>query len=318
MSADRPEAPFVVAIAGPTGVGKSALAIQLAESVGGEIVNYDSVQLYRGFDIGSAKPTVAERREIPHHLLDLLEATDEFNAADFQRVADRVTRDIARRGALPILVGGTGFYLRAFLTGLPELPGKAPEIRERLQQIWQRPRGRDRLLNILQRVDPVTHGRIGANDRHRVERALEVWFATRRPISSWDRPGSATPRRVEHLLVALHLDRKLLVERLDRRAEAMFDSGLVEETRDLLSRYPPLARPFASIGYAEAARLLQGELTREDAIRETQRRTRAYAKRQMTWLRAERDVLWISAEADPAAVCDMIIDRIKRRRVQHS
>lgn len=305
--------PFLVAIAGPTGVGKTRLALTLAARTGGEIINYDSVQLYRGFDIGSAKPSAEERASAPHHLFDIVDAEEPFNAADYQRVADAVLRDVTRRGHLPIFVGGTGFYLRAVTAGLPELPGHDPELRRRIQRLWEHPRSRARLHRLLQRVDPITDARIPHADRHRRERALEVWFSARRPISSWDRPTARSAPRVEHLLVVLHLPRETLNARLDRRVVDMYDRGLIEETAQLLSRYSSAARPFASIGYAEAVRVLNGEISREAAIEETQRRTRAYAKRQMTWLRSELSALWIPAEASPHAICEMIEERLHRR-----
>jgi tRNA dimethylallyltransferase len=302
-----------VAIAGPTGVGKTALSIRLAERTAGEIVNFDSIQLYRGFDIGSAKPTLQERATAPHHLIDLLDADTEFNAADYQKAADATLREIARRGHLPIFVGGTGFYLRAVTAGLPELPGRNPEVRTRLARLWEHPRSRERLAALLARVDPVTHARVAGSDRVRRERALEVWFTARRPISSWERPSPLAPARVDHLLVALHLPREVLIGRLEKRVVAMYEGGLIEETEQLLSRYSRAARPFTSIGYAEAVRFLNGEISRDQAISETQRRTRAYAKRQMTWLRGEPSALWISAEAERNAICEVIEEKLHRR-----
>jgi tRNA dimethylallyltransferase len=312
VCADQLE-PFVLAIAGPTGVGKSRLAMLTAQRLAGEIVNYDSVQVYRGFDVGSAKATPEDRAAVAHHLLDIVEADQEFNAADYQKAADAVISSISRRGHLPILVGGTGFYLRAVTAGLPELPGRDPALRARLSRLWEHPRSRERLSKLLAHVDPITHARLAPADRHRRERALEVWFAARRPISSWDRPSAQTPVRVPHLLVALHLPREVLIQRLDQRVMEMYDGGLIEETAALLSRYPPAARPFAAIGYAEAVRFLNKEISRVEAISETQRRTRAYAKRQMTWLRGEREALWISAEAEPNAIVEMVAEKVHRR-----
>lgn len=303
----------LVLIAGPTGSGKSRLALTLARRSGGEVVNYDSVQLYRGFDIGSAKVTGDERRVVPHHLLDVLEATDEFSAADYQRAADRVIADLHRRDTLPVFVGGTFFYLRALLHGLPDLPPADPEVRGRLKALWEHERGRARLHRLLERVDPITHMRLAPADRQRRERALEVWLLTRRPLSSWERPTAGSAVRHRSLMVALELERGVLIQRLDRRVIEMYDGGLLEETASLLSRYPATARPFTSIGYAEAVRHLRGELTRHEAIEETQRRTRAYAKRQMTWLRAERDVLWIHASASHEAMAEMIEETVQRR-----
>ncbi|HEV7922783.1 MAG TPA: tRNA (adenosine(37)-N6)-dimethylallyltransferase MiaA [Thermoanaerobaculia bacterium] len=284
-----------VVIAGPTGSGKSELAIRLAETIGGEIVNFDSVQIYRGFDIGSAKPSAETRARVPHHLFDLIEATEEFNAADYARMARAACEGIEQRGKTPILVGGTFFYLRALLAGLPEMPGRDANIRERIHRIAGKPGGQARLYGWLSKIDPQSGRKIAPADRHRVERALEVWLVTGRPISSWERPTADPNAETPALKMALTLDRPRLVEMLDRRVDAMYAAGLVEETRALLARYPPSARPFTSIGYAEAAAVLAGEMALDAAMAETRRRTRAYAKRQMTWLRSERNVQWLDA-----------------------
>lgn len=285
-----------IVIAGPTGSGKSALALHLAQTLGGEIVNYDSVQIYRGFDIGSAKPSAEERSMVPHHLFDIVEADAEFNAADYGRVAREVCAGIDARGRRAILVGGTFFYLRAFLSGLPEMPGRDETLRSRIRAIARRPRGPERLHRWLTRVDPVSGARIAVGDRHRVERALEVWLSSGQPISSWARDASG---ELPSIKLALAVDRKKLGDALDARVESMYNSGLLEETRALLERYPATARPFGTIGYKEAAAVVRGELALPDAIAETKRRTRAYAKRQLTWLRSERNVHWI-ASADEA------------------
>jgi tRNA dimethylallyltransferase len=285
------EVPIV--IAGPTGVGKSDLALRIAENAGGEIVNYDSVQIYRGFDIGSAKPSAAVRVRVPHHLFDIVDADDEFNAAAYTVLAREACEEIAARGKRAILVGGTFFYLRALLHGLPEMPGRDPRVRERLRNIAGRPRGGERLHRWLAAVDPESGRKIAAADRHRVERALEVWLISGRPISEWERPGSSGGEEMAAVRIGLRMERSRLVALLDKRVTAMYAAGLVEETRALLQRYPRSARPFGTIGYAEAAAVVMGEMNPDAAVAETRRRTRAYAKRQMTWLRSERNVQWI-------------------------
>ena len=230
----------MLVIAGPTGVGKSDLALRLAESADGEIVNFDSIQLYRGFDIGSAKPSKEARARVPHHLLDVIEADQEFNAGEYARIAHPVIDDVIARGKLPILVGGTFFYLRALLAGLPKLPGRNEKIRKRLKNI--RP---ERLHRWLVKVDPQSGRSIAPGDRHRVERALEVWIMSGQPISHWERPVDEMPSTK----IALSLDRKVLNDALDARVAEMYARGLVEETRALRQRYPPSARPFTAIGY---------------------------------------------------------------------
>jgi len=280
----------LVVIAGPTGVGKSDLALRLAETIGGEIVNYDSVQIYRGFDIGSAKPSADARRRVPHHLYDIVEADREFNAADYARMARPLCQEIIVRGRTPILVGGTFFYLRSLLAGLPEMPGRDENLRDRIRRIAQRKRGAERLHRWLSRVDPQSGRKIAPADRHRVERALEVWMTGGRPISEFERQSE-----MPSIKLALSLDRQTLTTALDRRVEEIYSAGLIDETKRLLDSYPRSAKPFSTIGYREAAAVASGELALEQAIAETRRRTRAYAKRQMTWLRAERNVHWIDA-----------------------
>lgn len=283
--------PSLIVVAGPTGSGKSDFALRLAETLDGEIVNYDSVQIYRGFDIGSAKPTVEQRRRVPHHLYDIVDADDhDFNAVDYAKRAREVCADIQARGKRVVLAGGTFFYLRALLSGLPEMPGRDEPLRTRIRAIAARPRGPERLHRWLSKIDPRSGRKIAPADRHRVERALEVWITSGKPISSWERDGDDELPSVK---LALDLERKQLAAVLDARVEAMFRDGLIEETRALLGRYPATARPFGTIGYKEAAAVIRGELPETDAIAETRRRTRAYAKRQRTWLRAERNVHWL-------------------------
>ncbi|HEX3109951.1 MAG TPA: tRNA (adenosine(37)-N6)-dimethylallyltransferase MiaA, partial [Thermoanaerobaculia bacterium] len=235
----------MIVIAGPTGVGKSELALRLAETVGGEIVNYDSVQIYRGFDIGSAKPSREVRDRVPHHLFDIVDATEEFNAADYARLARPTCEAIAARGKVPILVGGTFFYLRALLTGLPEMPGRDEELRARLGRIAQAGRGPARLHRWLSKIDPQSGRKIAPADGHRVERALEVWIRSGRAISSWERATEETPE-LKVLKLAITMERPRLVAALNARVEAMYTTGLIEETRALLERFPREARPFGT------------------------------------------------------------------------
>jgi tRNA dimethylallyltransferase len=281
-----------IVIAGPTGAGKSELALRLAEAVGGEIVNYDSVQIYRGFDIGSAKPSVLARARVPHHLFDVVEAEDDFNAATYAKRAAAVCAEIELRGRRPILAGGTFFYLRALLSGLPEMPGRDEAVRARIRAIARQPRGQARLHRWLSKTDPQSGRKIAPADRHRVERALEVWVVSGRPISSWERPAGQGTEEMPSIKIGLTLERQRLIEALDRRVEGMYTAGLVAETAGLLAHHPSTARPFSVIGYKEAVAVLAGELSEDEAIIETKRRTRAYAKRQMTWLRSERNVHW--------------------------
>jgi tRNA dimethylallyltransferase len=288
-----PEQPVVV-IAGPTGVGKTELSVALASRAGGEIVNYDSIQLYRGFDIGSAKPSLSLRARIPHHLFDIVDPTEEMNAAQYASLAGATSSEIASRGGHAVLTGGTGFYLRAFLSGLPEMAPRDEETRVRVRRIRERKGGEQRLYRMLQRVDPASATRLAPGDRHRIERALEVYMTTGLPISAWPRPVAGTPKRPA-TVIALGLERSILVRRLDARVDAMYENGLIEETHSLLDRFPASCRPFSAIGYAEAVQVIIGKVDRSSAIAETKRRTRAYAKRQMTWLRGEPGIVWLDA-----------------------
>lgn len=301
----------VVVIAGPTGVGKSETAVELALRVGGEIVNYDSVQVYRGFDIGSAKPDRELQARVPHHLLDAVEATESFDAAEFATRAGKICDRLLADGITPILVGGTGFYLRALLGVLPDLPGRNEPIRGRIQSIWQRQGGPRWLFHMLQRVDPLTAARVSRNDRHRVERALEVWLQSGRPISTWTRP-SPLARRYAARKFALSIDRADLVRRLDERVDRMFDRGLTDEVLRLLELMPRTTHALQTIGYREAVAYVMGEVTLEEAKQEARRRTRAYAKRQMTWLRGEADVEWIDASGGPLAAAARIVAALGR------
>jgi tRNA dimethylallyltransferase len=303
-----PDEPLIV-IAGPTGSGKSALAMELALRIGGEIVNYDSVQIYRGFDIGSAKPSAEDRARVPHHLIDVIDPDAEFHAADFARLARPAIDDIHSRGRRAILVGGTGFYLRALLSGLPEMPPRDEALRERISAIRDRKRGSLWLWRLLQRVDPITAKRVSPADRHRVERALEVYLSSGKPISTWTAPVAGSDI-VAAQKFALRLERARLIERLERRVDAMYDDGLIEETRALLARWGGSCRPFSSIGYAEAASVIGGGINEKEAREETKRRTRAYAKRQMTWLRGEAHVTWLDASADIPSLVEEVVGRI--------
>jgi tRNA dimethylallyltransferase len=284
--------PKLIVIAGPTGTGKSELALRLAQHLGGEIVNYDSVQIYRGFDIGSAKPPRAQRELVPHHLFDILDADQEFNAADYGRLARATCDAIHARGGRAILAGGTFFYLRALLSGLPEMPGRDEAVRARIRRIASTPRGSGRLHRWLSKIDPRSGRKIAPADRHRVERALEVWITSGRPISSWE---PETDEELPSIKLALELERKRHAAILDARVGAMFAGGLVEETRALLEHFPAEGRPFGTIGYREAVAVVRGTMSEAAAIEETRRRTRAYAKRQRTWLRSERNVHWLDA-----------------------
>jgi tRNA dimethylallyltransferase len=288
----------LVAIVGPTASGKSALALSLARAVPAEIVSCDSLQVYRGLDIGSAKPTPAERREIPHHLIDVVDPDQDFSAADYARLARAALLEISARGRLPIVVGGTGLYLRALLRGLFAGPSRNPRLRERLQKVAAR-RGDAALHRLLARVDPEAAARIEVRDRVRVIRALEVWRASGRPLTTHHRGGTEPLAGYRWLAFGLAPSREELRAAVEARTRAMFAAGLVEEVRGLLARYPATLRALAAIGYRQAAAVVRGEWTVDQAQRDMVKSTMRYAKRQRTWFRHQEDVRWFE-RADQA------------------
>ncbi len=292
MALDTAAWPLIVVL-GPTGAGKSELALVLAEAVGGEILNCDSIQVYRRLDIGSAKIPALARRGIPHHLLDIIDIDEELTAGAYSRLAREVLAGVRSRNRVPIVAGGTGFYLRALLDGLSPAPRRDEPLRARLAAIAERRAGA--LHRFLRMHDPDTARRIHSNDRQKLIRAVEITVLAAQPVTSVQ---SAPRNRLEGFAVlklGLAPQRDALNERLNQRAAAMFRNGLLEETKALLdSGVSPEAKPLGSLGYKQAVKVLRGELAVEDAIRECQIRTRQYAKRQMTWFRAERDVHWLT------------------------
>ena len=284
--------PLLLVILGPTGSGKTALSIALAEQFRGEIVNCDSVAMYREFDIGTAKPSPAERAKVPHHLFDFFDPTQEMTAGEYARQARRVIAEINARGHLPIVVGGTGLYLRALLEGLFAGPERSEQLRERLRERAAE-RGSAHLHRILQRLDPASAGNIHSNDLPKLIRAIEVCLASRQKLSELWQRGRDPLRGFRILRVGLDPERSQLYERINERARQMFEMGLVQETQQLILRYGPRARPLTSLGYRQAVQLLRGELSRDEAVHAAQQGHRNYAKRQMTWFRREPDVIWL-------------------------
>ena len=303
----------LVAIVGPTAAGKSALALFLAEYGSGEIINYDSVQLYQGFDIGSGKMPPGERRGLAHHLLDILEPDQVFTAGDYRRAALIVLDDIRRRSRLPILVGGTGLYLRALLLGLFEGPPRSEELRMRLRRMVER-RNPQFLHRLLARLDPDRAGQIEWPDTQKVIRAIEVCLLARQPMSRLLESGRAGLRGFRIYKIGLNPPRQALYERINLRVEQMFVTGLLEETRAMLAR-PDAERfkPLEAVGYRQACEVLRGSLSVADAVRATQTATRHYAKRQLTWFRRETDVTWFEGMGDAAEVQQQVLDWLGRQ-----
>lgn len=297
VSAARTVDPLVVLILGPTGSGKTALSLALAERFDGEIVSCDSVAVYRGMDVGTAKPSITERARIAHHLVDVASPDEPFTAGAYSRAARTMLREIAGRGHLPIVTGGTGLYLRALTEGLFSGPERHESLRARLRARAQT-RGSAWLHRILERLDAMSAARIHANDVPKLIRAIEVCVAARRPMSEALSRDPLTGFRL--VRIGLNPPRAQLYARLNERCAQMFAAGLVEETRGLVERYGRV-KAFDSLGYRQALGVIDGNLTLEAALAAAQQGHRNYAKRQLTWFRREPDVHWIEGFGDEAA-----------------
>lgn len=292
--------PLLVVIAGPTGSGKTALSLALAEHLGGEIISCDSVAVYRDMEIGTAKPSLAERARVPHHMIDVVTPDVEYTAGDYGRAARVAVAQIHAHGKVPIVAGGTGLYLRALLEGLSPVPARDEALRERLRKRAEE-RGAEYLHRMMARLDPEAAARIHANDVPKVLRAIEVCLLERRPMSESWREAQPEPLRGFHIVqIGLNPDRKALYERLNARAASMFADGLVEETRSLVATYGRDCRALTSLGYAQALAEIDGTLTREQAIAAAQQGHRNYAKRQWTWFRKTASMQWINLFGDVA------------------
>jgi len=304
----------LIAVLGPTATGKSALGIAIAERFNGEIINCDSTAVYRGFDIGTDKVPLHERRGIPHHLIDIVDPNEEYTAAQFGRDAAATIADIHVRGKLPILVGGTGFYYRALTRGLFPGPGKDAELRRRLERIAER-KGVERLHRMLARVDPESAARIQPRDLMRLVRALEVYFQTGKPLTAhFENTVSPLSKDVQVGAVALRMPAAWLADRLAARVDAQFESGLLDEIRMLLaSGVPPDARPFGGLVYRQAIEHLRGmrdEAATRNLIAQENRR---YARRQLIWFRKEPNLVWFDGPGTNADVQDSVIKELAAR-----
>ena len=302
MTVSAKTEPLLVAILGPTASGKSALAVALAQRFGGEIVSCDSVAVYRHFEIGTAKPSPQQRALVPHHLLDGAEPNQPFTAGEYSRQARAAIREITQRDKLPIVVGGTGLYLRALLEGLFPGPERSEPLRERLRARAEQ-RGSAHLHRVLRRLDPLVAEKIHANDAAKLIRAVEVCLASRSRMSElWQQRDPLRGYRI--LRIGLAPARQELYARINARAQQMFDDGLVEETKALVDRYGGRKNAAAldSLGYRQAGQFLRGELSLEEAIGAAQQGHRNYAKRQMTWFRREPEVRWLDGFGDDAEI----------------
>ena len=296
MDTISPKKPPVLVICGPTGIGKTTAAIAAAEAFGGEIISADSMQVYRYMDIGTAKPTIEERACAPHHLIDVVDPDEEFDAAHFSRVAREIAVAIDRRGAVPIVAGGTGLYIKAMLYGLFRAEPPDPLTRQRLRQEAAED-GPEALHRCLAAIDAQAAGRIHPHDMFRIIRALETAAATGESITEHHRRHGFRESPFRVMKIGLEMDRQSLYGRIDRRVDAMIDAGLLDEVRGLLSRgYGEDLKSMQSLGYRHMVDFTAGRLTWEEAVRTLKRDTRRFAKRQLTWFRADKEIVWSAPE----------------------
>jgi tRNA dimethylallyltransferase len=290
--------PRLVVVLGPTASGKSALGIHLAKKLGGEILVCDSTQVYRHFDIGTAKVPAAEQHGIAHHLVDLIEPAEIFTAGDYRRRALDALEDLRNRKILPVLTAGTGLYLRALLEGLADAPQRSEEIRARLRQRTEQ-HGPAHLHRVLARLDPESAARIFTGDTQKVIRAIELRLLTGKPMGEIHRSGRDALQGYEIIKLGLLPPRAALYERIHARTTAMLSAGWLEEVRALVaSGVPPDAKPFQFIGYSQLRELLAGRMSEKDAVHQIQQATRRFAKRQLTWFRKEPGVQWLAGFGD--------------------
>ncbi len=300
----------VIVILGPTGSGKSELALFVAARFGGEVVNCDSLQVYRYFDVGTAKLAPEARQGIAHHLIDILDPDQVFTAGEYARLGRSALEEISTRGHLPVVAGGTGFYLRALIDGLAPGPQRDQALRDRLAARERRKSGS--LHRLLRRFDPDAAARIHPRDIPKLTRAIEVCLVTRRPVTELFQHGRDALGGYRILKIGLSPAREELYEKLDRRTRQMFETGLIEEVRAILSRgFAAAVKPFESHGYRQAMQFLKGELKLEEAIFYAQRNTRHYAKRQMTWFRQEAGTEWFSGFGDDTRVQQAVANRVQ-------
>jgi tRNA dimethylallyltransferase len=300
MTVAKHRKPNVVVICGPTGIGKTTVAIELAGSLGGEIVSADSMQIYRFMDIGTAKPTPEEQAAAPHHMIDIVDPDEPFDAARYATLARQAIASIIARQRLPLVVGGTGFYIRALLGGLFDAGASNPKIRRKLLGQAEQ-EGTEALYERLGTCDPETAAGLHPNDTFRIVRALEVFEITGRPLSVHQQRHGFGDRPYDALIIGLDTDRRHLYERIDQRVDAMMAAGFLEEVKGLLSRgYGQDLKSMQSIGYRHMLDLIGGRCDRQTTLAAMKRDTRRYAKRQLTWFRADPGVVWIAVESRAA------------------
>ena len=291
--------PKIVVVAGPTASGKSNLALSLAQEFKGELICSDSMQVYRQMDIGTAKPTLKEQKLVQHHQLDLIDPDEHYSAGQYERDTSRIIKQIQERSHLPIVVGGTGLYYRALMYGISNIP-EIPESLRKEVLSWQEEHGTSYCWKQLQKHDPQGADRLHQNDTARILRNLEVVLATGTTLSTFQLQQPFGEARYQFLAVALEWERHVLYERINQRTLKMLEFGWIAEVESLLSRYSPDLKPLQSIGYREIVQYLQNKLEWEPLLQEIQKRTRQYAKRQMTWFSREAEIEWYQPDNDAA------------------
>ena len=298
----------LVVVCGPTAVGKTALALELAEKFNGEIVSADSRQIYRDMDIGTAKPTIAEQERVRHHLIDVVSPAEEFHAARYIELAEAAINDIISRGKKVFLVGGTGLYIKALTEGLLDAPGADSELRKSLHERAER-EGSSILHAELEQVDPDSAQRLHPNDLIRIVRALEVYSQCGKPLSVLQEEHGFREEQFITLKLGLDCERELLYERIEKRSEQMFELGLLEEAQRLLDAgYDPDLKILRTIGYRQAFAFLRGVMSREEALEDLKRATRRYAKQQLTWFRKDKSIIWLESSDDFDTIQQLIED----------
>ncbi len=298
---------------GPTGVGKSALALFLAPRLGGEIISADAIQVYKGLQIGTAKPSSREFAEVRHHLIDILEPDQRFSAGQFMKLALTAIKEIRGQGKVPIIVGGTGLYIKALFKGIFQLPPRDMVLRKRMERLCDE-KGLAYIRRILQRIDPESYGRIGESDRQRILRALEIYFTTKKTMSQHLKENPFAEDKLPAIKIGLILPRMELYKKINERVERMLGSGWIEEVEGLLQRgCSSQCHAFKALGYREITGFLNGEYPIERLKELIQRNTRRYAKRQLTWLRKEEGLNWFSMGKNPKEVFQTIASFIEKR-----
>jgi tRNA dimethylallyltransferase len=292
----------VVIICGPTGSGKTDFAIDLGKKVNAEIVGADSMQIYRYMDIGTAKPTLEEQAAVPHHLIDVVDPDASFNAASYVRMADKSIEGILKRGKIPLIVGGTGLYIKALLQGLFLTSKVNHEVRQKLKKELKR-KGHINMHQYLEKVDPIAAARINAHDTQRLIRAIEVFKSTGQPISSAQKTHGFDLQRYQAIKIGLEMERKALYRRINLRVDAMLEEGLLDEVKKLLEMgCQPELKSMQALGYRHIIHFIMGKLSFDEAVRTLKRDHRRYAKRQMTWFGADKGIHWISPDQKSIAL----------------